>query len=495
MSASAFVVKLGEACKKVRIGDDCLVDILKVFPELRHKKFKLTYFDDEVDDFVDVEDIRDVPAKSKLVVEMLPGSPEDSDTGRATESLEEIMSAALAQEGDTTEPVAEPSTSQMSEDVTGRASAVSETSIVTDDTVILEDETNSSVTSEVVFDPSTVPSSLRSKLLQSGYEPNDADDKSIIHLIHIIYTAKSYFPDAVGYRLLTDSVFLSFPRLLGSAETPEEVYVRKQKFKAKLKNRFKNCRRSVDNPVITQEREVRGIHKRKRPMEGMPGMCPPYKRSKFEAAQEAARYSHLLLHADDESAKKGVLKESFALRRHLMTRQHGRKTPKQMKEMFPAMFTESALWSDLGLIMGDEDGDELKSKVTAKAMNVCKEYAARVVAGTAQPPEGDELVTMLAHGCGTTMSELEDCRNSARLQPTTGRLETQDTEWDVTPESRVAAVVIMAAVHAVLYIPFGGPCKTLFEVLYNKALGFCVSLGASAKKVVNAMNVGGVTSE
>ena len=121
-----------------------------------------------------------------------------------------------------------------------------------------------------------------------------------------------------------------------------QAYIRKQKFKAKLKNRFKNCRRSVENPVIDQEREVRGIQRKKRP-EGMAGMCPPYKKLKSQAAQEVARYSHMFRHAADESAKKSVLRESFALRRHLLTRHRGRKTPSQMQEMFPEIFTESAV--------------------------------------------------------------------------------------------------------------------------------------------------------
>ena len=123
-----------------------------------------------------------------------------------------------------------------------------------------------------------------------------------------------------------------------------QVYLRKQKFKAKLKNRFKNCRRTVDNPVIGREREARGIQIRKRPSEGMPGMCPPYKKSKAEAAQEAARYSHILRHAIDETTKKSVLRESFLLWRNHLTRHSGRKKS-QMLEMFPAMFTESAVSS------------------------------------------------------------------------------------------------------------------------------------------------------
>ena len=55
--------------------------------------------------------------------------------------------------------------------------------------------------------------------------------------------------------------------------------------------------------------------------------------------------SHMFRHAIDETTKKCVLRESFPLRRNLLTRHTGRKKPSQMLEMFPAMFSESAVSS------------------------------------------------------------------------------------------------------------------------------------------------------
>lgn len=116
--------------------------------------------------------------------------------------------------------------------------------------------------------------------------------------------------------------------------------LRKQTFRKKLKNRFKNCRRPLDNAVINRERDERGVvRKRKRSSEGMPGMCPPLKLTQLQVDKEAARYSLLMKQGED------VLQVSFPVRRKLLTATRRRKTTSQMWEMFPRMFSVAAVSS------------------------------------------------------------------------------------------------------------------------------------------------------
>ena len=97
-------------------------------------------------------------------------------------------------------------------------------------------------------------------------------------------------------------------------------------------------------------------------------------------------------------------------------------------------------------------------------------------------------MAMLAFGCGTTLSELDDSRNSVSIHPTTWHLQTQDTKWEFhLPESKVAVVGTMAAIHAVLYLPFRGPCKMLFGIIYNRAMDFSIVLSAGAKNILMGM--------
>ena len=71
---------------------------------------------------------------------------------------------------------------------------------------------------------------------------------------------------------LLKSRYFSFPK----------VNQRKNEFKSKLRNRFKNCRKPLNNAVINRERRDRGIVLKKRPAsEGMPGMYPTTKKSRL----------------------------------------------------------------------------------------------------------------------------------------------------------------------------------------------------------------------
>lgn len=96
---------------------------------------------------------------------------------------------------------------------------------------------------------------------------------------------------------------------------------------------------------------------------------------------------------------------------------------------------------------------------------------------------------MLAYGCGTTLSELEDDKNSVSLDSKIGRLKIQNSV-DCTfplPKSAEALLATIAAAHAVFYVPFKGPSKTLVEVVYCKALNFNIQMSGASKKVVASM--------
>ena len=92
-AARAFVVSLGDACRKVRITGDPATAVAAAYPELREKQFKIQYYDDEVDMFVDANDVFALPVKSKLVVTILnnPGpdpATKTADQRRATDERE-----------------------------------------------------------------------------------------------------------------------------------------------------------------------------------------------------------------------------------------------------------------------------------------------------------------------------------------------------------------------------------------------------------------------
>ncbi|KAF0310633.1 hypothetical protein FJT64_018427 [Amphibalanus amphitrite] len=125
------------------------------------------------------------------------------------------------------------------------------------------------------------------------------------------------------------------------ASQSSKVTLRKNSFRQKLRNRFKNCRKPLSNAVIDTERRARGIVVKKRAAaeEGMPGMFPKTKKSKLDICTETAKFSAKLKHAD-VTHKTSVLKESFEARRICLT--SNRKTGEEMKEIFPDMYSEAA---------------------------------------------------------------------------------------------------------------------------------------------------------
>ena len=66
-------------------------------------------------------------------------------------------------------------------------------------------------------------------------------------------------------------------------------------------------------------------------------MFPPLKINKVEADKEAAKFSLQMKKGED------VLAASFPLRRKLLTANRGRKTTYMTWEMFPRMFSVSAV--------------------------------------------------------------------------------------------------------------------------------------------------------
>ena len=95
----------------------------------------------------------------------------------------------------------------------------------------------------------------------------------------------------------------------------------------------------------------------------------------------------------------------------------------------------------------------------------------------------EELMSFLAHGCGTTVGELADPRNAVRCIEGSG-LEVQGAELPLDQEAPLAAVAAAAAAHAVFYCPFRGPSKTLMEVIYYRAVKGRIPLSKAAKKVL-----------
>ncbi|KAF0311723.1 Cuticle protein CP14.6 [Amphibalanus amphitrite] len=97
----------------------------------------------------------------------------------------------------------------------------------------------------------------------------------------------------------------------------------------------------------------------------MPGMFPKTKKSKLDICTETAKFSAKLKHAD-VTHKTSVLKDSFGVRRICLTSNRNRKTGEEM-EIFPDMYSEAAVWTDLGMIMGLEE--DVKEHVLAPAQN------------------------------------------------------------------------------------------------------------------------------
>ena len=99
---------------------------------------------------------------------------------------------------------------------------------------------------------------------------------------------------------------------------------------------------------------------------------------------------------------------------------------------------------------------------------------------------GEELVSLLVYGCQTTMSDLGDERNTVYLKA--GRMSIQGTLCPFSmPESPTEILATMPAAYAVFYLPFRGPSRALFEVLYRKALGFSTPISGMGQKVLAKM--------
>ncbi|KAF0311706.1 hypothetical protein FJT64_017548 [Amphibalanus amphitrite] len=108
----------------------------------------------------------------------------------------------------------------------------------------------------------------------------------------------------------------------------------------------------------------------------MPGIFPKTKKSKLDICTETAKFSAKLKHAD-VTHKTSVLKDSFEVRRICLTSNRNRKTGEEMKEIFPDMYSEAAVWTDLGMIMGLEE--DVKEHVLHKIRHTAKKYAQTMI--------------------------------------------------------------------------------------------------------------------
>ena len=96
-------------------------------------------------------------------------------------------------------------------------------------------------------------------------------------------------------------------------------------------------------------------------------------------------------------------------------------------------------------------------------------------------------MALLVFGCGTTLSELEDHKNSVSVTPEGLSIQGTISGFQV-PESKLELIATMAAAHAAFYLPFKGPSKTVMEIVYRKALNFAISPSVSARKVMHVID-------
>lgn len=75
----------------------------------------------------------------------------------------------------------------------------------------------------------------------------------------------------------------------------------------------------------------------------MPNYAPPLKKSAVDIHFMTSEAAVKVKKAQGQADCMVALKETFSLRRHLITRTRGRKELSSMKEMFPPMFTEDAV--------------------------------------------------------------------------------------------------------------------------------------------------------
>ncbi|KAF0302409.1 hypothetical protein FJT64_025502 [Amphibalanus amphitrite] len=209
----------------------------------------------------------------------------------------------------------------------------------------------------------------------------------------------------------------------------------------------------------------------------MPGMFPKAKKSKLDICTETAKFSAKLKHAD-VTHKTSVLKDSFEVRRICLTSNRNRKTGEEMKEIFPDMYSEAAVWTDLGMIMGLEE--DVKEHVLHKIRHTAKKYAQTMINVEPADKDDDELLALLAYGCGTTIGTLADPRNGVRQAGE--ELSVDGVVVCQLPATRLETVALMTAAHVVFYTKFTGPCRALFEILY-RSVGFDVNLSGLSQKV------------
>ena len=98
----------------------------------------------------------------------------------------------------------------------------------------------------------------------------------------------------------------------------------------------------------------------------------------------------------------------------------------------------------------------------------------------------DDLAATLVIGGGTTISELQDGRNSVSVHPETQCL-VSDVKYRL-PNSEMKMLAAFAAAHAVLYLPFRGPSMILFEVIYARVMKFAIPLSAAENAILRIIH-------
>ncbi|XP_043220192.1 uncharacterized protein LOC122380786 [Amphibalanus amphitrite] len=124
----------------------------------------------------------------------------------------------------------------------------------------------------------------------------------------------------------------------------------------------------------------------------------------------------------------------------------------------------SKVWTDLGMIMGLEE--DVKEHVLHKIRHTAKKYAQTMINVEPADKDDDELLALLAYGCGTTIGTLADPRNGVRQAGE--ELSVDGVVVCQLPATRLETVALMTAAHAVFYTKFTGPCRALFEILYTE---------------------------
>ncbi|KAF0297507.1 hypothetical protein FJT64_005031 [Amphibalanus amphitrite] len=85
-----------------------------------------------------------------------------------------------------------------------------------------------------------------------------------------------------------------------------------------------------------------------------------------------------------------------------------------MKEISPDMYSEAAVWTDLGMIMGLEE--DVKEHVLHKIRHTAKKYAQTMINVEPADKDGDELVALPAYGRGATLDDLKNEQSSVSVQ-------------------------------------------------------------------------------